>query len=126
MAHILLIIVGYLCLKMCWKLLRHFLSPSNTGFWLLVLGLLFIPHCAWLSVVIVVCRYVVAPILRYQEKHPASRQRDGGSTNWNTVVMLAIPLFWPFLLLKLFAKDKTLPNDNRPFDYEQHEKCNGR
>ncbi|MDL2303951.1 hypothetical protein LJC72_01240 [Bacteroides sp. OttesenSCG-928-D19] len=131
MSYILLIIVAYFLLRIIGKMLRHFMSPSNVAFWLLILGLLFIPHGAWISLAIIVGRYVVAPIMRHLPKEKEkdySRKKGSGSdgTNWNTIIMLAIPIFWPFLILKLFVKDKTLPNDNRPFDYEQHEKSNGR
>lgn len=131
MSYILIIIVAFFLLRIVGKMLRHFMSPSNVGFWLLILGLLFIPHCAWISLAIIVGRYVIAPIVRYMSKEKEKdysrkkRSRNDG-TNWNTIIMLAIPIFWPFLILKLFVKDKTLPNDNSPFDYEQHEKSNGR
>lgn len=131
MSHILIIIVAFFLLRIVGKMLRHFMSPSNVGFWLLILGLLFIPHCAWISLAIIVGRYVIAPIVRYMSKEKEKdysrkkRSRNDG-TNWNTIIMLAIPIFWPFLILKLFVKDKTLMNDNRPFDYEQHEKSNRR
>ena len=127
MAYILIIVVAYFLLRIVGKMLRHFMSPSNVGFWLLILGLLFIPHCAWISLAIIVGRYVVAPIVKHLPKETTpTRKKSGDNTNWNTIIMLAIPIFWPFLILKLFVKDKTLPNDNSPFDYEQHEKCNGR
>lgn len=131
MSYILLIIVAYFLLRIVGKMLRHFMSPSNVAFWLLMLGLLFIPHGAWISLAIIVGRYVVAPIMRHipkQKERDYSQKKGSGSDsiNWNAIIMLAIPIFWPFLILKLFVKDKTLPNDNRPFDYEQHEKCNGR
>ncbi|WP_163209937.1 hypothetical protein [Bacteroides sp. 519] len=131
MSYILLIIVAYFLLRIVGKMLRHFMSSSNVAFWLLMLGLLFIPHGVWVSLTIIVGRYVVAPIMRHLPKEKeknCSRKKGSGSdgTNWNTIIMLAIPIFWPFLILKLFVKDKTLPNDNRPFDYEQHEKSNGR
>jgi hypothetical protein len=111
------------------KMLRHFMSPSNVGFWLLILGLLFIPHGAWISLAIIVGRYVIAPIVKHipkEKDYSQKKESRSDGVNWNTIIMLAIPIFWPFLILKLFVKDKTLPNDNRPFDYEQHEKCNGR
>ena len=131
MSYILLILVAYFLLRIVGKMLRHFMSPSNASFWLLILGLLFIPNCAWLSVAIIVGRYVVAPIIRHLPKEKDNdyyRKKGSGSddANWNTLIMLAIPIFWPFLILKVFVKDKTLPNDNRPFDYEQHEKSNRR
>ncbi len=127
MSYILIIVVAYFLLRIVGKMLRHFMSPSNVGFWLMILGLLFIPHCAWISLAIIVGRYVVAPIVRHLPKEVTQTRKKGGdNTNWNTIIMLAIPIFWPFLILKLFVKDKTLPNDNSPFDYEQHEKCNGR
>jgi len=130
MSYILLIIVAYFFLRIVGKMLRHFMSPSNVGFWLLILGLFFIPHGAWISLAILFVRYVIAPIMRHipKEKEKDYSRKKGnksGGTNWNTIIMLAIPIFWPFLILKLFVKDKTLPNDNSPFDYEQHEKSNG-
>ncbi len=130
MSYILLIVVACILLRIVGKILRHFMSSSNVAFWLLILGLLFIPHCAWISLAIIVGRYVVAPIIRHLPKdnekdYSQTKGSNSDSTNSNTIIMLAIPIFWPFLILKLFVKDKTLPNDNRPFDYEQHEKCNG-
>lgn len=129
MSYILIIIVACFLLRIVGKILRHFMSPSNVGFWLLALGLLFIPHCAWISLAIIVGRYVIAPIIRHIPKEKDYSRKKGDrndGTNWNTLIMLVIPIFWPFLILQLFVKDKTLPNDNRAFDYEQHEKCNGR
>ncbi|MCA4532239.1 hypothetical protein LDZ77_07410 [Bacteroides xylanisolvens] len=131
MSYILIIVVVFILLRIAGKMLRYFMSPSNVGFWLLILGLLFIPHCAWISLAIIIGCYVVAPIIRHlpkDNKKDYSRKKGNGdgSTNWNTIIMLAIPIFWPFLILKLFVKDKTLPNDNSPFDYEQHEKSNRR
>ncbi len=131
MSYILIIVVAYFLLRIVGKMLHRFMSPSNVGFWLLVLGLLFIPHGEWISLAIIAGRYIFAPIVRHTSKDKEkgySRKKDNRSdgTNWNTIIMLAIPIFWPFLILKLFVKDKTLPNDNSPFDFEQHEKSNGR
>lgn len=131
MSYILIIIAAFFLLKMIGKMFRHFMSSSNVGFWLVILALLFIPHYSWISLVIILGRYIVAPIIRRlpkdNEKDYSRKKRNkSDDTNWNTIIMLAIPIFWPFLILKLFVKDKTLPNDNTPFDYEQHEKSNGR
>lgn len=130
MSYILIIVVAFIFLRIVGKMLRHFMSPSNVGFWLLILGLLFIPHSAWLSLAIIVGRYVVAPIVRHlprEKKEDYSRKKGNrrDDTNWNTIIMLAIPIFWPFLILKLFVKDKTLPNDNRAAGYEEWKKGNG-
>ncbi len=130
MSYILIIVVAFFLLRMVGKMLRHFMSPSNVGFWLLILALLFIPHCAWLSLAIIVGRYVVAPIIRHLPKDDEkdySRKKGNRSdgTNWNTIIMLAIPIFWPFLILKMFVKDKTLPSDNRAAEYEEWKKGNG-
>lgn len=129
MSYILIIVVAFILLRLVGKMLRHFMSPSYVGFWLLILVLFFIPHCAWISLAIIVGRYVIAPIVRHLPKEKDYSRKKGkrsDGTNWNTIIMLAIPIFWPFLILRLFVKDKTLPNDNSPFDYEQHEKSNGR
>ena len=130
MSYILIIVVAFFLLRIVGKMLRYFMSPSNVGFWLLILGLLFIPHCAWISLAIIVWRYVVAPILRHLPKNDekdCSRKKGNKNdgTNWNTIIMLAIPIFWPFLILKWFVKDKTLPNDNRAAEYEEWKKGNG-
>ena len=68
MAYIFIITVAFFLLRIVGKILRHFMSPSNVSFWLLILGLLFIPHCAWISLAIIVGRYVIAPIVRYMSK----------------------------------------------------------
>lgn len=130
MSYILIIIVAFFLLRIVGKMLRHFMSPSNVGFWLLILGLLFIPHCTWISLAIIVGRYVVAPIIRHLPKDDEkdySRKKGNRSdgTNWNIIIMLAIPIFWPFLILKMFVKDKTLPSDNRAAEYEEWKKGNG-
>lgn len=130
MSYILIVVVTCFLLRMAGKLLGCFMSSSNVGFWLLILGLFFIPHCAWISLAIIVGRYVVAPIIRHLPKDTEkdySRKKGNGSggTNWNTIIMLAIPIFWPFLILKLFVKDKTLPSDNRAAEYEEWKKGNG-
>ena len=130
MSYVLIIIVAFFLLRIVGKMLRHFMSSSNVGFRLLMLGLLFIPHCAWISLAIIVGRYVVAPIIRHL---PKDNEKDyshkngnrSGGTNWNTIIILAIPIFWPFLTLKLFLKDKTLPSDNRAAEYEEWKKGNG-
>lgn len=130
MSYILIIVVAFFLLRIVGKMLRHFMSPSNVGFWLLILGLLFIPHCAWISLAIIIGRYVVAPIVRHLPKdnekdYSRKKGNRNDSTNWNTIIMLAIPIFWPFLILKLFVKDKTLPSDNRAAEYEEWKKGNG-
>ena len=130
MTYILIIVIAFFLLRIVGKMLRHFMSPSNVGFWLLILGLLFIPHCAWISLAIIVGRYVVAPIIRHLPKdnekdYSQKKGNKNDGTNWNTIIMFAIPIFWPFLILKWFVKDKTLPNDNRAAEYEEWKKGNG-
>lgn len=45
------------------------------------------------------------------------------STNW---VYYLIPIFWPFMIAKVVLGGKALKTDMKPFDYEQHLKCNAR
>lgn len=39
MEYIVLLAFAYILLKLCGKMLRHFLSPETTAFWLVVIGL---------------------------------------------------------------------------------------
>lgn len=55
-----------------------------------------------------------------------SKRRRRESLNWTRIIMLVVPIFWPFLIVRFLCGGKILPTDMTPYDYEQHEKCNAR
>lgn len=125
---VILLIFGYLLVKICWKILRHILSPETTVIWLVSLGLM-VFGLSWIGLLILGWRYLLIPIVNYQKRHPkrhygAKKEEEEGIHN--ETVMWLIPIFWPFLVAKRLLGGKTLPNDNSPFDYEQHLKSNGK
>lgn len=86
MSYIILIIVACLFLKVCGKILKKILPPSAVGFWMFILILLLIPDCSWIGWSIVGIRYILMPILKYQQKVNATspkRKDQGGGINWN-------------------------------------------
>lgn len=66
------------------------------------------------------------------EQLPDARQgRKGkGKTPPKTTALgrlhYLVPIFWPVIILRLLAGTKERPADMTPYDYEQHQKCNGR
>lgn len=123
---ILLIIVGYLFLRICWKLFRSIMSQETAAIWLVSLGLM-LAGLQWIGVGILAWRYLLIPVGRYCERRERSRQRKGKGTELsNDSVMWLVPIFWPIMIAKWLLKDKTLPNDNSPYDYEQFKKTNGK
>lgn len=123
---ILLIIVGYLFLRICWKLFRSIMSQETAAIWLVSLGLM-LTGLQWIGVGILAWRYLLIPIGRYCERRERSRRRKGKGTELsNDTVMWLVPIFWPIMIAKWLLKDKTLPNDNTPYDYEQFKKTNGK
>ena len=64
---------------------------------------------------------------KHDRKHSSyaffSKDQGSSSIKW---LFYIIPLFWPFLIVKLFTSGKTLETDMRPYDYEQFKKCNGK
>lgn len=124
---VILLIFGFFFLKICRKVLRHILSPETAAIWLVALGLM-VFGLSWLGLLILGWRYLLIPIVNYQKKHPRQRYgpKKGEEGIRNETVMWLIPIFWPFLIAKRLLGDKTLPNDNSPFDYEQHLKSNGK
>lgn len=123
---ILLIIVGYLFLRICWKLFRSIMSQETAAIWLVSLGLM-LAGLQWIGVGILAWRYLLIPVGRYCERRERSRRRKGKGTELsNDTVMWLVPIFWPIMIAKWLLKDKTLPNDNSPYDYEQFKKTNGK
>lgn len=123
---ILLIIIGYFFLRICWRLFRSIMSQETAAIWLVSLGLM-LAGLQWIGVGILAWRYLLIPVGRYYERRERSRRRKGGSTELsNDTVMWLVPIFWPIMIAKWLLKDKTLPNDNTPYDYEQFKKINGK
>lgn len=124
---LILLIFGCFCLKICWKILRHILSPETATIWLIALGLM-VFGLSWLGLLILGWKYILIPIDNYQKRHPRKYHdsKTGEESVHNETVMWLIPIFWPFLIAKRVLGGKTLPNDNSPFDYEQHLKSNGK
>lgn len=127
MEYIVLIVLGYFFLKICGKLLSKIFSPSSVALWLVVLFLWMFLDWFWLGAIIIVCRYVVVPWAKYQERHPKRSQRESGSsTNWNSIILWMIPVFWPFLIAKMFFSGKQYKPSMDEYDYEQFLKGNGK
>lgn len=123
---ILLIIVGYFFLRICWKLFRSLMSRETAAIWLVSLGLM-LAGLQWIGFIILAWRYLLVPIGRCCERRERSRRRKGKDAELsNETVMWLVPIFWPFLIAKWLLKDKPRPNDNTPYDYEQFKKTNGK
>ena len=59
-------------------------------------------------------------VAKYQEQHSNRYKRDAnGNTNWNKVILWAIPLFWPILIARMFLSGKTYKPTMNEYDYEQ-------
>lgn len=128
MGYIILLIVGYFFLRICWKILRHILSPETAALWLVAFGLMIVGF-TWAGLLILGWRYILMPIFRYQEKHPRkcrTRGQEKGGGLSNETAMWLIPIFWPFLIAKRLFGGKTYKPSLDEYDYEQHLKSNGK
>lgn len=72
MEYIILLAFAYILLKVCGKMLRHFLSPETTAFWLIVIGLCLF-GLEWAGLLLIAWRYIVIPIGRFYERHPGRK-----------------------------------------------------
>ncbi len=127
MGYIILIVFGYFLLKFCGKILRKVCSAETTALWLAVLFCWIILDWFWVGVIILAWRYILIPVVKYQERHPKRYKRNGyGDTNWNKVILWAIPIFWPILIVGLFLSGKTYKPTMNEYDYEQFLKGNGK
>jgi len=71
--------------------------------------------------------YRIARHEEFRESRQPSKSRQAdrkGRCSGYRWILYLIPIFWPFLVLRLFLDDKPRPTDMTPYDYEQHEKCN--
>lgn len=120
MEYIVLLAFTYILLKLCGKMLRHFLSPETTAFWLVVIGLCLF-GLEWAGLLLIAWRYIVIPIGIYYERHPGRRynRKSHGNSNINRAVMWLIPVFWPFLIARMFLSGKTYKPGMNEYDYEQ-------
>ena len=127
MEFVILLAFAYILLKVCGKMLRHFLSPETTAFWLVVIGLCLF-GLEWTGLLLIAWRYIVTPIGRYYERHPKRRYGKGRNKAAisNRTVMWLIPLFWPFLIARMFLSGKQYKPLLDEYDYEQHIKVNGK
>ena len=127
MEYIVLLAFAYILLKLCGKMLRHFLSPETTAFWLVVIGLCLF-GLEWAGLLLIAWRYIVIPIGIYYERHPGRRynRKSHGNSNINRAVMWLIPVFWPFLIARMFLSGKTYKPGMTEYDYEQFLKGNGK
>lgn len=122
-----MIVFGYFLLKFCGKILRKVCSAETTALWLAVLFCWIILDWFWVGVIILAWRYILIPVVKYQERHPKRYKRNGyGDTNWNKVILWAIPIFWPILIVGLFLSGKTYKPTMNEYDYEQFLKGNGK
>ena len=121
MDFIISIIFVLFVLNIIGKILKHLFKPDTVAFWLIAVGLMCIPNWGWTGLLLVAWRYIIIPIGRYQEKHG-----DNSSGISNSTLLWLIPLFWPFLILKLFFTGKVEKTDTSYSDYLEHKKHNGR
>lgn len=124
MGYIILIVMGYFLLKICGKILRKLFSPETTALWLVALGLCFV-GLSWLGLLILAWKYLIIPIGNYCERQQRRKRRSGGTVS-NESIMWLIPIFWPFLIAKMFFGGKQYKSSLNEYDYEQHLKNNGK
>ncbi|WP_241148391.1 hypothetical protein [Bacteroides sp. An19] len=93
MKYIVLLVFAYILLKVCGKMLRHFLSPETTAFWLVAIGLCLF-GLEWTGLLLIAWRYIVIPIGIYYERHPGRRynRKSHGNSIINRAVMWLIPV----------------------------------
>ncbi len=127
MEYIILLAFAYILLKVCGKMLRHFLSPETTTFWLVVIGLCLF-GLEWVGLLLIAWLYIVIPAGRYYERHPGRRnnRKSHGKSISNRAVMWMIPVFWPFLIARMFLSGKTYKLTMNEYDYEQFLKGNAK
>ena len=124
MGYIILIVMGYFLLKICGKVLRKIFSAETTALWLVALGLCFV-GLSWLGLLILAWKYLLVPIGNYCERQQRRKRRSGGTVS-NESIMWLIPIFWPFLIAKMFFGGKQYKPSLDEYDYEQHLKSNGK
>lgn len=127
MEYIVLLAFAYILLNVCGKMLRHFLSLETTALWLLVIGLCLF-GLEWVGLLLIAWRYIVIPVGKYYERHPKcvyGKGRNEAAIS-NRTVMWLIPLFWPFLIARMFLSGKQYKPSLDEYDYEQHIKVNGK
>lgn len=127
MDYIVLLAFAYILLKVCGKMLRYFLSPETTVFWLVVIGFCLF-RLEWVGLLLMAWRYIVIPVGRYYERHPKRRFEKCHKklAVSNRTVMWLIPVFWPFLIARMFLSGKTYKPGMDEYDYEQFLKGNGK
>lgn len=124
MGYVILIIMGYFLLKIFGKVLRKVCSAETTALWLVALGLCLV-GLSWLGLLILACKYLIIPIGNYCERQQRKKKRGGGTVS-NESIMWLIPIFWPFLIAKMFFGGKQYKPSLDEYDYEQHLKSNGK
>jgi hypothetical protein len=123
MGYIILIVIGYVCVSWLAGVMRHFMKSETVALWIVAFILMLIPHWGWLGFVVLVWRYIIIPIGRYQER----QERNGNKSSIsNTTVMWLVPLFWPFLILKSLLGDKPVKTDTTYSDYLEHKRHNAK
>lgn len=124
MGYVILIIMGYFLLKIFGKVLRKVCSAETTALWLVALGLCLV-GLSWHGLLILACKYLIIPIGNYCERQQRKKKRGGGTVS-NESIMWLIPIFWPFLIAKMFFGGKQYKPSLDEYDYEQHLKSNGK
>lgn len=124
MGYVILIIMGYFLLKIFGKVLRKVCSAETTALWLVALELCLV-GLSWLGLLILACKYLIIPIGNYCERQQRKKKRGGGTVS-NESIMWLIPIFWPFLIAKMFFGGKQYKPSLDEYDYEQHLKSNGK
>lgn len=127
MRYIILFVLEYFLLKLCWKILRKVCSAETIALWLAVLVCWFLLDRFWVGAIILAWRYILVPLAKYQERHPKRYKRNGeGGIYWNKAILWVIPIFWPILITKMFLSGKTYKSTLNEYDYEQFLKGNGK
>ncbi|WP_239473363.1 hypothetical protein [Bacteroides gallinaceum] len=82
----------------------------------------------WAGLLLIAWRYIVIPIGIYYERHPGRRynRKSHGNSIINRAVKWLIPVFWPFLIARMFLSGKTYKPGMNEYDYEQFLKGNGK
>lgn len=64
----------------------------------------------------------------YSHKKVEHKKKSASYSNssMNKTMMYLIPIFWPYLILKAIFSGKQVKTDMSPYDYEQHQKSNGK
>lgn len=104
--------------------------------WICALYLFFVADNFWGGIIVIVLwglfQNIVSSFDESSSKQPKKRtstvsrkHKNEPSFNWNLLIMILIPLFWPILIFRFFFADKQTGKLDA-YDYEQHQRTNGK